>query len=217
MKEVEAALFDMDGTLVDSIGVYEIVFDEIFRRLELSPIKEGLVGELMRQDKNPWEYLVTRMSFSRKTIIKAQEIDKEVFPLMYKRYARVFPAVVPLLSELKRRSIHTAIITSSWFEEGDPEPIQKLKGMVDVIVARFDTERHKPYPDPIFKACEKLHVAPEHAVYVGDSPLDIKAGKAAGTLTIGVLSGVSTWERMAREAPDRTVATFSELSQLIFS
>jgi len=62
---------------------------------------------------------------------------------MYEKYVRVFPGVLPLLSELKKMAVKTAIVTSSWFEEGDPEPIKRLKGMVDVLVTKFDTERHK--------------------------------------------------------------------------
>jgi len=157
------------------------------------------------------------MSFTKEMIIKAKKIDKEVFPLMYEKYVRVFPGVFPLLSELKKRTVKTAIVTSSWFEEGDPEPIQRLEGMVDALVTKFDTERHKPHPDPIFKACEKLHVTPEYALYVGDSPLDIRAGKAAGVLAVGVVWGVSSLETLKKGYPDEIAVSFNHLRRIIFS
>lgn len=215
--EVKAVLFDMDGTLIDSIQVYERLFDEIFRRFQLPPVKKGLVAELVRQGRNPWIDVLPSMSFTKEMIIKAQKIDKEVFPLMYEKYVRVFPGVLPLLSELKKRAVKTAIVTSSWFEEGDPEPIKRLKGMVDVLVTKFDTERHKPHPAPIFKACEELHVAPEYTLYVGDSPLDIKAGKAAEVQTVGVLWGIGDREKLEGEGSDEIVANSDELRQVILS
>jgi len=51
MTKVKAVLFDLDGTLIDSISVYENLFDEIFRRLQLPPVKKGLVAEIMRQGR----------------------------------------------------------------------------------------------------------------------------------------------------------------------
>lgn len=214
---IKAVLFDMDGTLIDSIGVYDKVFDEIFRRFELPLPEKGLVAELMRQGRNPWTDFLPGMSFTKEMIIKAREIDKEVFPLMYEKHVSVFAGIFSLISELKNRLIKTAIVTASWFDENDPEQIKRLKEMVDVSITKFDTKRHKPYPDPILKACETLGVAPELSVYVGDTASDIKAGKAAGALTIGVLWGISTQKALAKEMPDEIASTVSELKGMVFS
>ena len=69
------------------------------------------------------------------------------------------------------------------------EVLPQLERYFDVVVGADDTERHKPDPEPILLALERLGAAPEDAAYVGDSPFDIRAAKAAGVAAIGVTWG----------------------------
>ncbi len=64
-----------------------------------------------------------------------------------------------------------------------------LSHLFDVVVTSDDTERHKPHPDPILGALERLGARPEEAAYVGDSPSDVEAARAAGVHAIGVTWG----------------------------
>jgi phosphoglycolate phosphatase-like HAD superfamily hydrolase len=59
----------------------------------------------------------------------------------------------------------------------------------DVIVSGLSTERTKPYPDPILFAAQKMNISPENCMMVGDTTVDIRAGKSAGAQTVGVLCG----------------------------
>ena len=56
----------------------------------------------------------------------------------------------------------------------------------DVVVGSDDTERHKPHPEPVLKALELLDARPEDAAYVGDSPFDVAAARAAGVYAVAV-------------------------------
>jgi len=80
----------------------------------------------------------------------------------------------------------------------------------DTIVAGDDTARHKPHPDPVLLGLERLAAAPEEAVYVGDSPYDMRAGKAAGVFAIGVTWG-KIHDRGALVDADVVVDTAEEL------
>jgi len=64
-----------------------------------------------------------------------------------------------------------------------------LRDYFEIVVGSDDTERHKPHPDPILFALEKLGARPEEAAYVGDSPFDVGAARAAGVHAIGVTWG----------------------------
>jgi pyrophosphatase PpaX len=87
-----------------------------------------------------------------------------------------------------------------------------LASAFDVVVAHEDTTRHKPDPDPVLLAVERLGGAPEDAVYVGDSPFDIGAAKAAGVFAIAVgWGGIHPDERLLAERPDAFVRTPEEL------
>ncbi len=77
-----------------------------------------------------------------------------------------------------------------------------------------DTEAHKPSPEPILLALERLGAGPERAVYVGDAPVDVAAGKAAGVATVAVLWGAFSPAALAQAAPDFTVETPVAISNL---
>jgi pyrophosphatase PpaX len=80
----------------------------------------------------------------------------------------------------------------------------------DTIVAGDDTTRHKPHPDPVLLGLERLAATADEAVYVGDSPYDMQAGKAAGVATIGVTWG-KIHDRSALVDADVVVDTAEEL------
>jgi pyrophosphatase PpaX len=87
-----------------------------------------------------------------------------------------------------------------------------IEHLFDVVVGSDDTELHKPDPAPIRHALELLEAAPDDAVYIGDSPFDIRAAKAAGVHAIAVTwGGIHPRERLEAEGPDAVVSTTEEL------
>ena len=87
-----------------------------------------------------------------------------------------------------------------------------IEHLFDVVVGSDDTERHKPAPDPILHALERLGATPEQAAYVGDSPFDVRAAKAAGVHAVAVSwGGIHPRERLEAEQPDVVVDTTEEL------
>jgi pyrophosphatase PpaX len=85
-------------------------------------------------------------------------------------------------------------------------------GKVDLVIGAEDTERHKPEPDPVLEALRRLDAEPAEAAYVGDSPFDIRAAKAAEVLAVAVgWGGIHPDERLLREEPDALVHTAEEL------
>ena len=92
------------------------------------------------------------------------------------------------------------------------EVLPELERFFDVTVAAEDTERHKPHPEPLLAALERLGEGPADAVYVGDSPFDIEAAKAAHVGAIAVTWGaIHPRERLEREGADAVVDTCEEL------
>jgi pyrophosphatase PpaX len=81
--------------------------------------------------------------------------------------------------------------------------LPSLEANFDVVITSDDTERHKPFPDPILAAVDRLGVAPGDAAYVGDSPFDVRAAKAAGVYAVAVAwGGIHADEVLEREEPD---------------
>ncbi|MGH2977553.1 MAG: HAD family hydrolase, partial [Gaiellaceae bacterium] len=87
-----------------------------------------------------------------------------------------------------------------------------LGHLLDTVVGGDETERHKPDPEPLLLGAERLGADPKETAYVGDSPFDVRAAKAAGMFAVAVTWGrIHERERLEAEAPDAIVDTAEEL------
>jgi pyrophosphatase PpaX len=123
------------------------------------------------------------------------------------------PGMDDVLAQLKHEGRRLGIVTAKRQETValafDHVPLEHL---FDVVVGSDDTERHKPHPDPLLYALDRLDADADDAVYVGDSPFDVRAAKAAGVHAIAVTwGGIHSAERLAAEEPDAIVQTTEEL------
>ena len=115
-----------------------------------------------------------------------------------------FPGVVDVLDALRADGLELAVVTSkiSWGATGE----LTRTGLLDrfaTVVGHDDCERHKPEPDPLFVAMERMALdEPGQIAYIGDTPSDVKAGRAAGCHAIGATWGSLDAERVRAESPD---------------
>ena len=87
-----------------------------------------------------------------------------------------------------------------------------LGHLFEVIVGGDETQRHKPHPEPLLLAAERMDVDPDECAYVGDSPFDVRSAKAAGMHAVAVTwGGIHGREKLEGEKPDAIVATAEEL------
>jgi pyrophosphatase PpaX len=118
-----------------------------------------------------------------------------------------------VLAELKQEGRRLGIVTAKRHETValafEHVPIEHL---FDVIVGSDDTRHHKPHPAPLLYALDRLDADADDAVYVGDSPFDVRAAKAAGMHAIAVTwGGIHSEETLAAEDPDAIVRSPEEL------
>ena len=115
-----------------------------------------------------------------------------------------FPGVVDVLDALRADGLELAVVTSkiSWGATGE----LTRTGLLDrfaTVVGHDDCDRHKPEPDPLFVAMERMALDEPGAIaYIGDTPSDVKAGRAAGCHAIGATWGSLDAERVRAESPD---------------
>ena len=129
-----------------------------------------------------------------------------------------FDGIPELLSALVERGHQLGIVTAKRRTTVqlafDRFPF--LAELTDVLVGAEDTERHKPDPDPVLEALRRMGATTDEAVYVGDSPFDIRAGKAAGAGAIAVgWGGIHPAERLLAEEPDALVHEPTEILGLV--
>ena len=91
-----------------------------------------------------------------------------------------------------------------------------LGHLFETVVGGDETERHKPHPEPLLLAAERMRAQPDDCAYVGDSPFDIRAAQAAGMHSIAVTwGGIHIGERLAREHPDAIVDSAEQLHDVL--
>lgn len=124
-----------------------------------------------------------------------------------------FPGVVDVLDALRADGLELAVVTSkiSWGATGE----LTRTGLLDrfaTVVGHDDCDRHKPEPDPLFVAMERMALdEPGQIAYIGDTPSDVKAGRAAGCHAIGATWGSLDAERVRAESPDLLAEQPSEV------
>ena len=215
--KVKAVLFDLDGTLLDSVNSYLEIVSTVFERLGLPlPAREEVLN-VMQYMKKPWESLVPHDRCDREQLIEeCRKIDRDVFEEVFGRELKLIDGSLAVLKNLKARGFPVGIVTSSWGTIGVGFLKRHgLRDYIDVIISQKEVPVRKPAPDGILECLRQLGCQPTEAVYVGDSPVDILAGKAAGTFTVGVLTGTSNRDILADLEPDMVINDVGELSQVV--
>ena len=187
----EALLFDVDGTLVDSVDLHARAWEEAFahfgRRIPYASIRAqiGKGGDELMKTLLPAEELEKR----------GEEIDRwrsDLFKRKYLAQVRGFPRVRELFRELLRRKLHTALASSA---KGDElETYKRVAGIDDLIeteTSSDDAEKSKPDPDIFAVALQRLGrgIDKKRVYVIGDSPWDAVAAGRLGVRALGVLCG----------------------------
>jgi HAD superfamily hydrolase (TIGR01549 family) len=140
------------------------------------------------------------------------EADEVAYYQAHRDQERVIPEAVQAVQAAYRKGYVVALVTSKNREELRISlPKLAIDAYVDTIVTSDDTERHKPAPDPVLKALEWLHVAPEQAIYIGDTVFDLSCGRAAGVFVGAVAWGAHLPEDLRAAQPDYYFETPADL------
>lgn len=198
LRAVDSLLFDLDGTLVDTIPLILYSFRETFRILGLPPRSDR---ELLLQIGRPLQEQARDIDPGRAGDIF--DLYQRVYDDNYQHLVGEYPGVREAIAELKRRGYRLAVVTSK--RRCNAARDLEMFGLApyfEVLVAAEDTKNHKPDPDPVLKALEGLRIAPREAAFIGDSPYDVRSAHAAG-LPAGVVGWGPFPKEVLREAsPD---------------
>jgi len=206
-------VLDLDGTIVEPrqayveaarIGFHAIgqeppemsVAFEIPKRMEQSLSLDGLVCGDLNMFKNA--YL--------KAYHVATEGKTKLLPNMLKTIEALSLKAKLALITMRHVPNHAVVKELNIFGIG--------KYFSSVMTA-FDTSKPKPSPEAIFRCIEKFNVEPRDCLIAGDSINDIKAGKAAGIKTVGLLSGLYFHDELAKEKPDMILPDLTKLLNVI--
>ena len=211
-----AVLFDLDGTLVDTIQLLLESVRHAFRGRAAAGAPVPSEAEWIAGIGTP---LVTQL---RPYVAADEELAelvagyREYQGAHHDRLTRCYDRTVEVVATLKRRGHPTAIVTSKSDEIARRTLAHVgLLGAMDVVVGADSTTRHKPDPAPVHLALERLGRPPEEAIFVGDSPHDIHAGNAAGVATVAALWGPFDRATLDGARPSHVIGAITELPALV--
>ncbi|KND59192.1 putative phosphatase [Candidatus Burkholderia verschuerenii] len=186
---ISAAIFDIDGTLIDSVDLHALAWHEAFAHFGHDVTIEQARSQIGKGGDNLLPAYLSEAQIRDHG--KALEAWRgEHFKKHYLSMIRPFSAVPELIQKLRDNDVKIAIGSSAKKDElAVYLDIAGIADLVDVTVSSEDVDQSKPAPDVFEVALEKLGVEPATAMVIGDSPYDAQAARKTGLRTIGLLTG----------------------------
>ena len=221
-KNKEVILFDLDGTLIDSVPDLASAVNHMLRVLNRETFSEDTIRYWVG---NGAQVLVKR-ALSGQT-----EIDENLDHTLFERALEIFlsfygqnlshntaayPNVSTTLHALKENGYRLVIVTNKPFDFVGP--ILKglgLDSLFELYIGGDSLDKKKPDPLPLLHACEKMQVSVEQCVMVGDSKNDLLAANTCGMQSVGVTYGYNYGEDIGIYNPTFIIEDFSELNELL--
>jgi HAD superfamily hydrolase (TIGR01509 family) len=182
----KAVLWDMDGVISDSYSFHFAAWQEIFAKRSVEFTKEDFTG-LFGSSNDFIIGSVMGKQLSERDVKRVVREKEDAFRRAATGRVKPFPGVVALLNALKKGNFKLGLVSSAPMENIDLGLSElDLAGTFNCIVSRQDVSESKPSPQIYLLAAEKLQTAPGDCVMIENSPLGVKAAKAAGMKCLAV-------------------------------
>ncbi|MCK0769941.1 phosphoglycolate phosphatase [Chromohalobacter canadensis] len=213
LEGIQLVVFDLDGTLIDSVPDLAAAVDSALRDMALPEVGEAAARDWVGNGSRKLvERALQAVGAQDRNLDGAHDIFLHHYRLAPCRATRVYPGVRDALEALAARGVALGLITN------------KPTAFIAPILACLDLEHYfaltlggdalstrKPDPAPLLHLAERLEVAPSACLMVGDSRHDVEAGRRAGFRTLAVPYGYNHGEPVSASEPDVMVESLGEL------
>ncbi len=206
-------LFDLDGTLIDSGAII------------LASMRHATLTVLEREIDDETLMAAVGGSGLLEQMRILDEPREDELVQVYREHneplhdtLEACPGILDVVPRLRDEGRRLGIVTAKRKQTVKLAfaVLPELEPLFEVVVGSEDTERHKPDPEPILHGLSLLGARPEEAAYVGDSPFDLRAARAAGTTSVAVTwGGIHPEARLRAEEPDAVVSSAEELLDVL--
>jgi len=217
-----AAIVDLDGTMVDTLGDFEVALNLMLAELSLPLVNRAQVETRVGKGSENLIQSVLVLAGSAKSASEKEAITA-LFPTALASYQRhylavnglhsqVYPGVIAGLKALQAQGLKLACLTNK--PTAFALPLLKAKGLegfFEVVFGGDAFERKKPDPMPLLKTCEVLGVAPKRTLMLGDSSNDAQAARSAGCPVVLVSYGYNHGEPVQAVDCDAVVDTLEDV------
>ena len=218
--QLQAAIVDLDGTMIDTLGDFEVALNRALADLDLPPATRTLVERTIGKGS---EHLIRSVLAH---VCDPRSVDHLYEPAWQRyqhhylaingQYAAVYPGVVAGLQQLREAGLQLACLTNKPLSFA--KPLLQAKGLDGFFTHVFGGDsfaRKKPDPLPVHRTCEALGTLPAHTLMVGDSSNDAQAARAAGCPVVLVRYGYNHGEPVDGVDADAHVDALTDLAALL--
>ena len=202
-------IFDLDGTLSDSIHSIKYSCDKTMEAFDIGPfsikqycyfVGDGAANLVKRA-------LIAGGDEELSHFEEAFALYKKIFAEYCMYQVKPYDGICELIRELKERKILIAVLSNKPHLE-TIRVIEELfgKGCFDMTLGQMDGFAIKPSPEGVFRIMDKLNIKAEEILYLGDTATDMKTGKGAGAFTIGALWGFRERKELEEGGADAIIA-----------
>jgi phosphoglycolate phosphatase len=216
LQKIKAIIFDFDGTLAVLNIDFSLMRERVFVLIRKSGVKEDSIKEryLLEIIDEVYPILWKKNPSSAKEFYeKAHQILHEV-EMSAAGEGKLISGVKEALNTLRQRGMKVGIITRNC-EEAVRRVFPEIDDHCDAFISRDSVEKVKPHPDHLNSVLEALKVSGKDSVMVGDHLIDIQAGKLAGMMTVGVLTGRIKRNEFEEAGADYILKDVTEIDPLL--
>ena len=214
MSKIDTVLFDFDGTVMNTNDVIINSWQHTFRTLEN---REEDEAKIIATFGEPLQVTMEKL-FPNVPVEESIKVYRSYHYDNFGELISLFPGMKELIAELKKRGYKLGMVTSR-LRRTTEQGMEKYGIMeyFDTVVTADDTDKHKPDPEPINIALEKLGSVPEKSIMLGDTMFDILCAKNAGVKSVLVswAMAVSEEEKTGPNRPDYIIDQADDLLKLL--
>lgn len=210
-KDFSTYIFDLDGTLIDSIGDLASSCNYALRKYGMG---EYSVDEVRMMVGNGVKKLMERATPDG----LANHLFDEVYACFRQHYmvhnldtTRPYPGITETLAALKGRGKNLAVVSNKFYAATQELVAHFFGDLIHVAIGERDDIRKKPAPDTVMEAMRQLGVGADECVYIGDSDVDIDTARNSGMPCISVLWGFRSKEFLVEHGASRLISSPKEL------
>lgn len=198
----KAVIFDLDGTLLDTLGDLHAAVNHALRNFSFP---ERSLDEIRRFIGNGVVKLMERSTpenTDEKTNRDCLAVFREYYLVHMRDMTAPYEGVIALIEALRNKGIKTAVVSNKFHQAVYELCIDYFPGLIDEAIGVSDESERKPSPVNVYKALDRLGVTADECIYIGDSEVDVQTARNAGVKCIGVTWGFRDRDELMREGAD---------------
>jgi phosphoglycolate phosphatase len=216
-RNFQAAIVDLDGTMVDTLGDFVVVINRMLDELDLPAIDRAAIERMVgKGSQHLIRSVLAHVHAATSLYEPAWQSYRRHYLAVNGQHSTLYPGVIEGLQAFRRAGLKLACLTNKPTEFA--KPLLEAKGLAQYFDLAFGGdafERSKPDPLPLLKTCEALGPAPERTLMIGDSSNDARAARAARCPVILVTYGYNHGEDVRTIDADGFADSLADVAAMI--